>query len=84
MSKCVTGSISKDFPLYHSTIIPTYESPEKRNYIHKRPKVANIFTNEHPDIFRLEGMKEGGYVNPFLDEVIKVDRSEYLKKIINR
>ncbi len=81
MSKCVTGSISKDFPLYHSTIIPTYESPDKHSYKHKRAKNRDIFTNEHPDIFRLEGMKEGGYVNPFLDKVIKVDRSEYLKKL---
>ena len=81
MSRCVSGSISKDFPLYHSTIIPTYESPDKHQYIHKRSKNSNIFTNEHPDIFRLEGMKEGGYVNPFLDKIIKVDRSEYLKKL---
>lgn len=81
MSKCVNGSISKDFPLYHSTIIPTYESPDERKYFHKRAKNRDIFTNEHPDIFRLEGMKEGGYVNPFMDKVIKVDRSEYLKKL---
>ena len=81
MSKCVNGSISKDFPLYHSTIIPTYESPDERKYFHKRSKNRDIFTNEHPDIFRLEGMKEGGYVNPFMDKVIKVDRSEYLKKL---
>ena len=60
MSKCVTGSISKDFPLYHSTIIPTYESPDKHNYIHKRGKFRDIFTYECPDIFRLEGMKEVG------------------------
>ena len=80
---CVSGSISKDFPLYHSTIIPTYESPEKNRYkhIHKKAKNSNIFTNEHPDIFRLEGMKEGGYVNPFLDKIIKVDRNEYFKKL---
>ena len=80
---CVSGSISKDFPLYHSTIIPTYESPEKNKYkhIHKKAKNSNIFTNEHPDIFRLEGMKEGGYVNPFLDKIIKVDRNEYFKKL---
>ena len=81
MSRCVSGSISKDFPLYHSTIIPTYESPEKRQHTHKRAKNSSIFTNEHPDIFRLEGMKEGGYMNPFLDKIIKVDRSEYLKKL---
>ena len=81
MSTCVTGSISKNFPLYHSTIIPIYQSPDERKYIHKRAKNSNIFTNEHPDIFRLEGMKEGGYVNPFLDKVIKVDRGEYFKKL---
>lgn len=79
----MSGSISKDFPLYHSTIIPTYESPEKHKYKHtyKRAKNGCIFTNEHPDLFRLEGMKEGGYVNPFLDKIIKVDRSEYFKKL---
>lgn len=81
MSRCVSGSISKDFPLYHSTIIPTYESPEKIQHTHKKTKNSSIFTNEHPDIFRLEGMKEGGYVNPFLDKIIKVDRSEYFKKL---
>ena len=79
----MSGSISKDFPLYHSTIIPTYESPEKNKYkhVHKKAKNGYIFTNEHPDIFRLEGMKEGGYFNPFLDKIIKVDRSEYFKKL---
>ena len=81
MTSCVTGCISKDFPLYHSKLIPTYESPDKHNYNHKRPKNTNTFTNEHPDLFRLDGMKEGGYKNPFLNEVIKVDRSEYLKKL---
>ena len=79
----MSGSISKDFPLYHSTIIPTYESPEKNKHkhVHKRAKNGSIFTNEHPDLFRLEGMKEGGYFNPFLDKIIKVDRSEYFKKL---
>ena len=81
MSTCVSGSISKNFPLYHSTIIPIYQSPDERSYTHKKAKNSNIFTNEHPDIFRLEGMKEGGYVNPFLDKVIKVDRGEYFKKL---
>lgn len=76
-----SGTISKDFPLYHSNLIPTYQNPEEKNYIHKRSEVHDIYTNEHPDIFRLEGMKEGGYCNPYLNEVIKVDRSEYLKKL---
>ena len=81
MSNFVNGCVSKDFPLYHSSIIPTYESPDERKYVHKRAKNSNTFTNEHPDLFRLDGMKEGGYVNPFLNEVIKVDRSENLKKL---
>ena len=76
-----SSSISKDFPLYHSNIIPIYQNSEKKIYNHKRTEIKNIYTNEHPDIFRLEGMKEGGYCNPFLNEVIKVDRSEYLKKL---
>ncbi len=41
----------------------------------------NIYTNEHPDFFRLDGMRESGYRNPYLDEVLKVDRSEQLKKM---
>lgn len=81
MSRCVSGSISKDFPLYHSARVPIYESSDERKYIHKEVKERNIYTNEHPDIFRLKGMKEGGYVNPFLDKIIKVDRSEQLKKL---
>ena len=77
----VSGSVSKDFPLYHSDIIPTYENPNDKKYIHKPPKNYNEYTNEHPDFFRLDGMKEGGYRNPFLDQIIKVDRSEYFKKL---
>ena len=77
----VSGSVSKDFPLYHSAVIPTYENPNDKKYVHKHPKNYNVYTNEHPDIFRLDGMKEGGYRNPFLDEIIKVDRSEFYKKL---
>jgi len=81
MSKSKTGLISKDFPLYHSDLIPTYSSPNDQKRSHTFAKDRIIYTNEHPEIFRLEGMKEGGYFNPYLSESIKVDRSEYLKKL---
>ena len=81
MSKTKTGLISKDFPLYHSDLIPTYSEPEHHKRSHTIAPSRIIYTNEHPEIFRLEGMKEGGYYNPYISEAIKVDRSEYLKKL---
>ena len=81
MSKTKTGLISKDFPLYHSDLIPTYSEPEHHKRSHTIAQSRIIYTNEHPEIFRLEGMKEGGYYNPYISEAIKVDRSEYLKKL---
>lgn len=76
-----SGCVSKDFPLYHSNLIATYHNPEEKNYKHHHAEVHNIYTNEHPDIFRLDGMKEGGYYNPFLNQIDKVDRSAYFKKL---
>ena len=76
-----SGTISEDFPLHHNQYIPTFRNPNERNYIHKRAKINNLYTNEHPDLFRLEGMKEGGYFNPFLNKIIKVDRNEFFKKL---
>ena len=81
MSKILSGSISKDFPLYHADIIPIYETKEKQKHNNKKINDKNVITNEHPDIFRLEGVKEGGYKNPFLEQVAKVDRNEYYKKL---
>ena len=81
MSKTKAGLISKDFPLYHSDLIPTYSEPEHHKRSHTIGQSRIIYTNEHPEIFRLEGMKEGGYYNPYISEAIKVDRSEYLKKL---
>ena len=72
--------ISKDFPLYHSPIIPIFHS-EKKIPKGKRVLPSNIYTNEHPDFFKLDYMKEKGYRNPYLNEVLKVDRSEQFKKI---
>ena len=83
MSKSKTGLISKDFPLYHSDLVPTYSDPDsyKYNHTHIFSNKRLLYTNEHPEIFRLEGMKEGGYFNPYISESIKIDRSEYLKKL---
>ena len=79
MSLHFNGSVSKDFPLFHSNIIPIYINKEKHS---KKPyKNRFILTNEHPDFFKLEGMKEEGYKNPYLNEVIKFDRNETYKNI---
>jgi hypothetical protein len=83
MSKTKTGLISKDFPLYHSDIIPTYTDTNSHKHTHSFSNKRILYTNEHPEIFRLEGMKQGGYFNPYISESIKVDRSEYLKKLNN-
>ena len=82
MSNNKSNSISKDFPLYHSDLIPIYNS---HKIIPKGKKIlfSNIYTNEHPDFLKLDFMKEKGYRNPYLDEVIKVDRSEQFKKLEN-
>lgn len=75
------GSVSKDFPLFHSNVIPIHVSYDEKHHTHKKSKDTFIYTNEHPDIFRIDGMKEGGYKNPYLEEVIKVDRSKQFKKL---
>ena len=74
------GEVSEDFPLYHNNYIPIYKNPNDK-HSHKKSKVNNIYTNEHPDIFRLDGMKEGGLTNPFMNQLIKIDRNEYFKKL---
>ena len=79
MSLQTNGSVSKDFPLFHSNLIPIYTSREKHS--HKPFKNTFTITNEHPDFFKLDGMKIEGYKNPYLNEVIKIDRNENFKKI---
>ena len=82
MSIHVNGELSKDFPLYHTKLIPIYKPIDKKIYTQgKKTKELNFYTNEHPDFFRLDGMKLNGYRNPYLDEVIKVDRNEELNKM---
>ena len=80
MSKPKRSSISEDFPLYHNSLIPIIKKP-KETPKGKRILCANTYTNEHPDFLKLEYMKEKGYKNPYLNEVIKVDRSEEFKKL---
>jgi len=79
MQKHVNGSVSRDFPLFHSKLIPIYIHNEKHSQ--KPQKNKFVLTNEHPDFFRLDGMKEEGYKNPFLKDIIKVDRDECYKSI---
>ena len=79
MSLLINGSVSKDFPLFHSNLIPIYTSREKHS--HKPFKNTFTITNEHPDFFKLDGMKIEGYKNPYLNEVIKIDRNENFKNI---
>lgn len=82
MNLGINGQISKDFPLFHSEVIPIYQNIHEKKYeFGKRMKKLNSYTNEHPDLFRLNGMKESGYRNPYLNEVIKVDRNEQFKKM---
>ena len=80
MSKSKSNSISKDFPLYHSNLIPIFHTEK---IIPKGKKIisSNTYTNEHPDFLKLECMKEKGYQNPYLNDLIKIDRSEQFKKM---
>lgn len=80
---CVSGSVSKDFPLYHSDRIPIYTPLYNFQHPRRISKIRITYSNEHPDIFRLKVMKEGGYRNPFLNNIENIDREEYLKKIEN-
>ena len=82
MSTLKSSSISEDFPLYHNSLIPIIKTdkiiPKGKKILYK-----STYTNEHPDFLKLDFMKEKGYKNPYLNEVIKVDRSEEFKKLEN-
>ena len=78
MSK--SNSISEEFPLYHSSVIPIYNT-ERINHKGKKILSVNTYTNEHPDFLKLDCMKEKGYKNPYLNDLIKIDRSEQFKNM---
>ena len=80
-NKYSSSSVSEDFPLYHNEKIPMYVSSNEKNYKRKISNFGRMISNEHPDIFRIKGALEGAYLNPFLNEVVKVDREEYYKKM---
>ena len=80
-NKYSSNSISEDFPLYHSENIPVYYPPKETKHQKNISELRIMISNEHPDIFRIKGLKEGSYNNPFMKEVLKVDRDEYYKKI---
>ena len=79
MTQLRFGSVSKDFPLYHSQIIPVHVNSYEKPPSSIKTKNTSTYTNEHPDLFRMDNMKESGYRNPYLDEVIKVDRNYFFK-----
>ena len=79
--KYSSGSVSEDFPLYHNENIPVYSAIKEKKHKKNISNIRIMVSNEHPDIFRIKGIKEGGYMNPFLNEVLKVDRDEYFKKM---
>ena len=80
-NKYSSGSVSEDFPLYHNENIPVYSTIKEKKHKKNISNIRIMVSNEHPDIFRIKGIKEGGYMNPFLNEVLKVDRDEYFKKM---
>ena len=80
-NKYTRASVSEDFPLYHNENIPVYSQIKEKKHKKNISNIRIMVSNEHPDIFRIKGIKEGGYKNPFLNEVLKVDRDEYFKKM---
>ena len=80
-NKYTRASVSENFPLYHNENIPVYSPIKEKKHKKNISNIRIMVSNEHPDIFRIKGIKEGGYKNPFLNEVLKVDRDEYFKKM---
>ena len=78
----MSNYISEDFPLprakYEKVNFNHQKIPEKT-----RKNLSNFYNNELPDLFKLDTMVENknGYNNPYLNEVIKLDRSEEFKKM---
>ena len=77
--------LSAEFPLPKGK----YEgvNPPHSKYSEYREKnrrcLSNLYNNELPDLFKLDTMEENknGYHNPYLDEVLTIDRNEEFKKM---
>ena len=77
------NSISHDFPFSikneRRERSPPPQKPPTKFLYHLR----NSFNNESPDFLRLDVLKENpkGYKNPYLDDVIAIDRNNYFKEL---
>jgi hypothetical protein len=77
------NAVSSDFPLPLSQYsIINKQRVKIRNPITKNLEVF-CYNSEAPDVFRLDNLKENknGYKNPFLDEIIPVNRNEIFKQM---
>ena len=76
-------AISPDFPLPISKYcIVNKQINKPKQHITKNLQ-SFYFNSEAPDAFRLDNLKEkkNSYKNPFLNEILPVDRSEVFKKM---
>ena len=77
-----SNSCSEDFPFRtkFGNVIKNNIAPIRLKRIYP---LSYEYNNETPDMFKLDIMKQGSlkYHNPYLDEVIKIDRSESLKNM---
>ena len=78
------NSCSEDFPFRtkFGDVIKNNIAPIRLKRIYP---LSYEYNNETPDMFKLDIMKKGKlkYNNPHLNDVIKVDRSESFKNIVN-
>jgi hypothetical protein len=79
----ILNSVSYDFPFKIKSEVRLSSPPPQKPPTKFFYDLRNSFNNESPDFFRLDAMKENplGYKNPFLEEVIQVDRRYYLKEL---
>lgn len=77
----MSNAVSEDFPF--QVKYGNVSKHPKPRIVQQRDCKTNFYNNESPDFFRISSMKEDphGYHNPYLDEVLKVDRSEEFKKL---
>lgn len=87
-SKQKSNAISPDFPfrtIYGNInkLEPLSKSKQHSPLINLRTQRQSYYNNELPDIFRLDSMTHSNdlYNNPYLNDVIPVNRKEFYKNI---
>lgn len=77
----MSNAVSYDFPFRFK--FEQFNPPPVKKEVLPKTNETHYYTNETPELFRLGTMKENpkGYKNPFLDEVINVDRNEAFKQM---